>query len=680
MAIAGTFRSLVFRGLRLGFRLAPLPTATRDRLRQRFLTTLPGLVPDGPTGRPATATTRRPHDHAGHRLVGYRPAVEATPLKDAPAAVVAFYLPQFHPFAENDAWWGTGFTEWRNVSRALPQFEGHVQPRLPGDLGFYDLRLPEAMRAQAKLARTYGIAAFCSYFYWFAGKTLMEAPLRGWLADPSLDLPLCLCWANENWSRRWDGREEDVLIAQRHSAEDDLAFIAHIAPYLRDRRYLRVDGKPLLLVYRPGLLPDAAATAARWRLWCQENGIGDIWLAYVQSFDNVDPRRIGFDAAVAFPPNNTTARNVTASRTLLNPDYAGEILDWRDLAQQGKSPDYLLYPAVNPGWDNEARRSGRGRCFVHASPAGYMDWLRRAVSTARERAPRQPLVFVNAWNEWAEGAVLEPDAAHGHAWLEATRAALAPVPVAPRPVALVHAWHVDLLDDIAAALSASGIGWRVVITTAREREKAVREACARLGLSAEIHAYANRGRDVLPFLQAAAGLLLDGTQVILKLHTKKTEHRADGELWRRDLFNTLLAPGRAQRLLEAFTADATLGAIAPDGHAVRLDEFAGANGTAVSGLLSRMDISPGHAERFIAGSMFWIRADGLRPLYEMDLGEWEFEAEAGQVDGTLAHAIERVVAAGVSSRGLRIREAHELLGEAPMASFTYASRVPKMPT
>ena len=386
--------------LRTGFRLTPMPGTTRDRLRQRFLDQHADLLPAGPRGQSAEAssqTEHRPRSQAAGRAIGFVPRRNGTLPTPLPATVVAFYLPQFHPIPENDAWWGEGFTEWHNVTRALPQFEGHAQPRLPGELGFYDLRLTDAMRRQMQLAREYGIAAFCSYFYWFAGKTLLETPLQQWLADRTLDLPLCLCWANENWSRRWDGRADDILIGQRHSDADDLAFIEHVSQYLTDPRYLRVDGKPLLLVYRPGLLPDPKATAVRWREWCRANGIGEIQLAYVQSFDRVDPRTIGFDAAVEFPPNNTTPASITARQHLLNPDYRGDVHDWRELARQSMAqpePAYPRYPGVNPGWDNEPRRSGSGRVFAHASPRGYRDWLRHAIATARRRFPRQPLVFI----------------------------------------------------------------------------------------------------------------------------------------------------------------------------------------------------------------------------------------------------------------------------------------------
>ncbi len=662
----------LFHALRLGFRLTPLPTATRDRLRQRLLDRHGDLVPSGPRGQSPATTQRahRPRVRAGGRAIGWmphRPGTLPTPL---PATLVAFYLPQFHSIPENDIWWELGFTEWHNVTRALPQFEGHAQPRLAADLGFYDLRQPDVMRRQMQLAREYGIGAFCSYFYWFAGKTLLETPLQHWLADPTLDLPLALCWANENWSRRWDGRADEILIGQQHSAEDDLAFIEHVARYLADPRYLRVDGKPLLLVYRPGLLPEPKATAARWRSWCHAHGIGDIHLAYVQSFDRVDPRDIGFDAAVAFPPNNTTLPPVTARQRLLNPEYRGDVFDWRALARQSMAqpdPAYPRYPCVNPGWDNEPRRSGGGRVFAHAAPRGYRDWLRHAIGTAHRRFPRQPLVFINAWNEWAEGAVLEPDTRLGHAWLDATRQALHPVPATrayPRPCAVLHVWYPELLDELIAALRGSGIDWRVVITTAPERETAVRQRIAALHLDADVAVFANRGRDIAPFLHVANRLLDEGVTTVLKLHTKRSTHRQDGDLWRRDLLNKLLAPERAPAILAAMSADPTLGLVGAEGHLQPLSYYWGANQDTVAYLCARLGIAPANVDtdRFIAGSMFWARLEALRPLLDAHLDEGAFEPEHGQVDGTFAHAIERVMALAAASAGGRLADAASVCG------------------
>ncbi|THD08638.1 glycoside hydrolase family 99-like domain-containing protein [Rhodanobacter lindaniclasticus] len=669
----------LFTVLRAGFRLTPIPGATRDRLRQRFLDRHVDLLPRGPRGQSpgASHAEHRPRIQAAARAIGFAPWRSGTLPTPLPATVVAFYLPQFHPIPENDAWWGKGFTEWHNVTRALPQFEGHVQPRLPGELGFYDLRLVDAMRRQMQLARDYGVGAFCSYFYWFAGKTLLEAPLQQWLADPSLDLPLCLCWANENWSRRWDGRADDILIGQRHSPADDLAFIEHAARYLTDLRYLRVDGKPLLLVYRPGLLPDPKATAQRWREWCRVNGIGEIHLAYVQSFDRVDPRTIGFDAAVEFPPNNTTPAPITARQHLLNPDYRGDVHDWRELARQSMAqpePAYPRYPGVNPGWDNEPRRSGGGRVFAHASPRGYRDWLRHAIGAAQRRFPAQPLVFVNAWNEWAEGAVLEPDTRLGYAWLDATRQALQPMPPAdPRPCAVMHIWYPELLEELAAALRASGIDWRIVITTAGEREQAVREQVARLGLDARIDVFENRGRDILPFLHVANRLLDEGVTTVLKLHGKRSTHRQDGDTWRRELLDKLLSPERAGRILAAFGSDHTLGLVHAEGHLQPLDYYWGANEANVDYLTRRLGIPAPEVSRdnFIAGTMFWARPAALRVLLDAHLGVTDFDAEAGQLDGTLAHAIERVFSLAATAAGFRTTGVPALLGLAETASTPY---------
>ncbi|GAB3348455.1 glycoside hydrolase family 99-like domain-containing protein [Lysobacter tyrosinilyticus] len=655
-------RSALFRALRAAFRALPIDEARRDAWRQHFLARFPSIRPATARGIAGMTGGRRPYVHAGGRALGYvehRIGALPDPL---PATLVAFYLPQFHAIPENDAWWGKGFTEWRNVTRALPQFEGHAQPRLPGDLGFYDLRNPQVMRDQAKLAREYGIGAFCFYFYWFGGKTLLEAPLQQWLDDPSIEQPFCLCWANENWSRRWDGRADDVLIAQAHDADDDLAFIAHATRYLRDPRYLRHEGKPLLLVYRPGLLPDAAATAKRWRAWCRDNGVGEIHLAYVQSFDSVNPAQIGFDAAVEFPPNLSTPPSLSAQQRLINPDFDGDVVDWRELARDYESrslPAYPLFPGVNCGWDNEPRRAGRGRVLAHASPHRYGQWLRRTITERLgATAPDRRLVFINAWNEWAEGAVLEPDARLGHAWLQATRDALiaathAPSAMQQRVCVIVHAWYPDTFGEILEALSRSGIAYRLVVTTAPEKVDAIRSILARSGIAAEIEVGENRGRDVLPFIRAATRLRAEGEDVLLKLHTKQSPHVADGARWRQELVHGLL--GDAHSVLEAFASDGHLGLVAVEAHHPSLAQTWGANEDTMRSLAARLGIREPDAarDRFPSGTMFWTRSAALSPLLDAHLAESDFEAEAGQIDGTLAHAIERMVGICVDAAGFR---------------------------
>jgi len=667
-------RAAVYLALRTGFRALPLSEGQRDRLRSRFLDRHSDWVPPPPRGRiEATGgdNARRPLVRADEPAIGHVPYRSEALPQVLPATLVAFYLPQFHPIEQNDAWWGKGFTEWRNVTRALPQFEGHVQPRLPADLGFYDLRNPQIMREQASLAQEYGIGAFCFYYYWFSGTTLLESPLRQWLADDSIEMPFCLCWANENWARRWDGRGDDILIGQQHSAEDDIAFIAHVADYLRDRRALKVDGKPMLLVYRPHLLPDARATAQRWRQWCREHDIGEIHLAYVQGFERPDPRDIDFDAAVEFPPNMSNPRSLTADQYLINPDFHGDVRDWRELASEIAArplPEYPLYPGVNPGWDNEARRSGRGRVYLHASPRGYRDWLSTTIH--QRLAPVQPerrLVFINAWNEWAEGAVLEPDMRLGHAYLDATRQALhAPLAhSAPaRPCVVIHAWYLDVLGELLVDLRAAALPWRIVITTTPDRQDAVEQALASAGLRGEVVVYPNHGRDILPFLQVAERLYQEGEQVVLKLHTKRSTHRRDGEDWRRELTGRLLAADRASRIFDAFVQDPSLGLVAPEGHVQRLDYYWGANERNVGALLARIGLPAPDIDHdtFVAGSMFWVRLSALRPLLDAHLYRSLFEHEAGQVDGTQAHAIERIVSLVVRHAGADEQTAAAVLG------------------
>ena len=338
---------------------------------------------------------------------------------------IAFYLPQFHVIPENDAWWGAGFTEWTNVRRARPLFPGHAQPRVPSDLGYYDLSEAAAREAQASLAQRHGLAGFCYYYYWFNGKRLLERPLADVLERKTPDLPFCVCWANENWTRRWDGFEDQVLIGQQYSADDDQRFMEALLPVFHDPRYIRVDGRPLFLVYRVQLLPDVRATAERWRRVCRAAGVPEPYLVSVQSVHSdfeADPREFGFDAAVEFPPHG----GAVAAKPPAGYDRKGGGLffDYARTAARFATralPRYPLFRTVMPSWDNTPRRGARANIFLGSDPGVYERWLRAVVEQTRQlRHGDQRIVFINAWNEWGEGNYLEPDEVHGHEYLRAT--------------------------------------------------------------------------------------------------------------------------------------------------------------------------------------------------------------------------------------------------------------------
>ncbi|NOS80979.1 MAG: glycoside hydrolase family 99-like domain-containing protein [Nitrospira sp.] len=378
------------------------------------------------------------------------------------ARLIAFYLPQFHPIPENDSWWGKGFTEWTNVAKARPLYKGHYQPRLPADLGYYDLRVPEVREAQAELARNAGIEGFCYYHYWFGGKRLLERPFAEVVASGKPDFPFCLCWANQTWSGIWHGDPKRTLIEQTYPGVDDNRrhFMALREAFL-DERYLRVEGRPIFVIYRPNELPDVTSFIRQWQELAIQSGLPGIhFVAHLFSHDPPwDFRSRGFDGCTVVSSHrifSVSLRQIILAQNInslsmpgqlsvvRNRDaFKGSIRDWvwrrcrRSLGQFGwnvrqyrQALPYLLYgcsdqpgvyPMVTPNWDNTARSHIRGIVLHGSTPELFRTHLQDALSHIKSRRPEDRVIFVKSWNEWAEGNYLEPDKKFGHDYLKVVK-------------------------------------------------------------------------------------------------------------------------------------------------------------------------------------------------------------------------------------------------------------------
>ncbi len=383
--------------------------------------------------------------------------------------LLALYFPQFHAIPENDEWWGKGFTDWVNVRKARPQFRGHYQPRMPLGGRYYDQSRKETLAWQIDLARRHGVHGFCHYHYWFGGKQLLNTPTDMVMDSPELDLPFCLAWANETWSRRWDGRDHHILQEQTH--EPDRALWARHFEYLfrawSDERAIRVDGKPVFLVYRPHRITEIGAMFDFWRGLAHERGLPGLYLVAMKQYEFPVPQVLRhFDATMQFQPfeaiyspdfegagTGSLARKALAPLRVL-PDRLQEVLRtirnqvfsgltfydydqvWRQILKVEREGGIPAFPGAFVDWDNTARYVKRARIFKGASPERFAYWFRRLVEATAARPEPERLIFLNAWNEWAEGTYLEPDERYGYRYLEAVRDCLAePAAAARSPVA-----------------------------------------------------------------------------------------------------------------------------------------------------------------------------------------------------------------------------------------------------
>lgn len=349
---------------------------------------------------------------------------------------IAFYLPQFHPIPENDEWWGKGFTEWTNVAKAKPLFKNHYQPQIPADLGFYDLRLPEIRVAQAQMARESGIYGFCYYHYWFNGKRLLNKPIDDIIRTGEPDFPFMLCWANENWTRRWDGLDRNVLIEQKYSQADDEAHMEFLCKHIfQDSRYIKVNGKPVFVLYRSDRVPEPLFMTKIWREIARRFGFPDLYLLKIESgVDRTHPTRYGFDAAVEFQPDwlnlpkkilpGIKNRIIDKIKSSESPYLMNYVFNYDSLVEKALSrtiPPYKIYRCVTPSWDNSPRKKSNAHIFINSSPESYGEWLKNTLQTFKPYSEDENFIFINAWNEWAEGNHLEPCRKWGNRYLEKTK-------------------------------------------------------------------------------------------------------------------------------------------------------------------------------------------------------------------------------------------------------------------
>lgn len=613
---------------------------------------------------------------------------------------LALYLPQFHTFPENDKWWGKGFTEWTNVRKAVPRYEGHNQPRIPHpDIGYYNLTDIETLKKQVALARRHGIYGFAIYYYWFSGKRLMEKPVDMLLEHREIDFPFMLIWANENWTRAWDGKEKDVLIKQEYAPQDAKNFIADLKKYLGDGRYIRIDGKPVIGLYEPLAVPDLTGTIAAWRETARDIGIGEIFVlacATDKSPESLD--EIGlFDGIYEFPP-----RGKDFATGLQRRDSAISF-DYRDLVESARADlggrlSVPFFRGSMLGWDNSARKARNYNNWEEYSPRRFFIYNKVLVAWSRRNLSEDKrFIFVNAWNDWGEGTYLEPDTKYGYAHINALSRAVfdlpydengddrsvyftgagmhGPVPVekGTRIAVQAHVFYRGLTAEVVGKTNNIPATFDLYITTTtRENAAAIRaytDAHSRAD-KVEVAVVENRGRDVLPFL-AQMGDVLRNYDYICHIHTKKSLHNNTGDEWRRYLYENLLGSGEiVSEILGLFMKDRKLGIVFP-ANFVKTDWGKGDNRELCEDLMGRIDKSfkIDGEPLFPAGDMFWARTGAVEKLFSLNLHSDDFPEEAGQVDGTLMHAIERIWLYLAESQGFGWKEIRNLSDGWPLFDF-----------
>ena len=597
--------------------------------------------------------------------------------------VIALYLPQYHTIKENDDWWGKGFTEWTNVKKAKPRFDGHYQPRIPDDyVGFYDLSNIQTIKKQILLAKKHGIYGFGFYYYWFSGKRLLEKPMEMFYENKDIEFPFMIIWANENWTRTWDGKENNILIAQEYKKDDAKNFIIDLKKYLFDKRYIKIDGKPVIGLYDPTKIPNVKKVINIWRKTARECGIGEIliWVCSTDSNAAIMGVEDYVDGEYEFPPRGKGYTN-----HYILPDK-GTGFDYCNLIETIRKFDIHtrkipVFRGSMTQWDNSARKKENYHCWINFSPERFYIWNRINIKFLRDNyEEKNRFLFINAWNEWGEGTYLEPDKKYGFSCINALSKAIFDIPYVEwstnnnaiqylgAGINSIHndIWNNDIRNDCCIALHvhvfypelineiielASHIPYKYdlyISTDTKEKEEIIREYLNNIDYKGNyiIHIYANKGRDVFPFIFELKNKIKK-YKYVCHIHTKKSLHSTNGDIWREYLYKNLLGDkATIEEILYIFESNPQIGIIFPDNiDLIRGCVEWGSNKIIAENLLERMGLEydlPDDNIIFPAGDMFWAKTDAIRQIFEMEYFDDDIPDENNQVDGTIMHAIERL--------------------------------------
>jgi lipopolysaccharide biosynthesis protein len=579
--------------------------------------------------------------------------------------IYAFYLPQFHECEVNNQAWGQGFTEWTNVTRALPQYIGHYQPKLPADLGFYNLLSKDTIKKQIKMAQHHGISGFCFHYYWFSGTQLLFDPIKLFMEICPDNFHFMINWANENWTKRWDGLDNEIILKNDADNFDVDAFFNDILPILKHPSYRTYKPNvPWLAIYRPSIINEPKRFSQRLKELAKSNGFDDLHLSMCLSFQQDSPSSYGFDSAIEFPPHglDQLLEPIRDKVEVVNANFCGQVYNCsklpEKLEQKYKSTPYpfTTYLTSFPSWDNEARKPGRGHSFANITPLNFLNWLRVTANHTAKDGLNNRCTFINAWNEWAEGAYLEPDKKYGFSYLNKVTDLVnsqsnknihikSYVPTNSELAIVLHLFYPEMIDYFVRSIGKIDEPLDIFITYPDTFCADTKDKIQQSFPNAHFLPVENRGRDILPFIKLVKTYKLSRYQAVCKIHSKKSPHRLDGDRWRDLLIENLIGAPKILSIIKNLVSAGQWGAAAPEPMICKINDYLGSNEKTLNTLKPQLGIEINNDTQFIAGSMYWASSKLLKAIEELKIDEIDFEQERGQIDGTMAHAIERAIGA-----------------------------------